>query len=949
MYSTWSDDLVTGLLHVHEDVVRRGRSRVFLLVYPAALRGEGISPGDVQHVRAHVFMFTTTGLIHAQGCMIQDVHVLINTVFELVNHSLDINLIINLVQNIVDYLDRGLGGGQLTPLFVNKLFAEQKVIKKDAVRKGSAYVLLNQIIFYAILSVNSQFKNMLPALDETLPDPVLLDQMYFSHARDINAHFDAIFSLPLTHLVSNIDVLNNVIRIVQLIKFEGIAGDYLGKVFHKMIPLELRKKVASFYTLEFAATLLCQLAIDTPRARVCDLACGSGMLLSAAYDHKKTLLARQGGFSVDDHLRIIQSELAGIDIMPFATHLAFVHLALKDTHHLPATVNIFVTDSTRIHVGTQIAANAGDDSRSGKMVMGQDGLGDRSIVLDPQDVVLMNPPFTKKQLLKLETGGKRKDYRSELEYQFASYYHDGLLSGHSSLHAYFLCLADRVLAESLGTNRVIAMVLPLTFLRSDTDLELRKYLWNHYWFKYIVVREDAARFSEDTEIREMLLVIEGRKNQSRPRDQVTTYIFLEQVPEMNNTRWIENIVQRARETRVVEIDFNEDHSGVSMVPVKATDLDPRNLYLPISLFSFNHDLLVAWLGIRVGGAFRLLGDLAGVVVRSKNEPEPEACGIKFKDASILERRFAKGNDDLVLVGEDGGQLSYTWTRGKEKGKGSVNKSRCKPLFRYVTKKATMDVSGIHEHVIVDGSMHGRHKNVDWNAWQEYISSRVSRIALAERVNFVRPGFHHFAFYSDEPRVVSRACASITGLTEDQSKILALWFNSTPGILEWLSRAFPQQFGYCQHHKGSLQELAVVDESLLDASERACLLDAFESVRHVEFPCIYKQFAMLLPSHLVMELGDILTKYKLSGIAGKGFEPRPRIDKVILQVMLRHAGDAAVHSFCSALLGNHVMVSPSRNHDFHDIASSSDIISELVARLHERAGKLVLKALMATNA
>lgn len=98
--------------------------------------------------------------------------------------------------------------------------------------------------------------------------------------------FDVASCLP----DSATEAVKKAVIAVKALAPEKIRHDLLGKVFHELIPLEIRKAVAAFYTNNEAAELLAQLAIDKPDAKVIDLAVGSGTLLVAAYRQKRELL-----------------------------------------------------------------------------------------------------------------------------------------------------------------------------------------------------------------------------------------------------------------------------------------------------------------------------------------------------------------------------------------------------------------------------------------------------------------------------------------------------------------------------------------------------------------------------------------------------------------------------------------------------------------------------------
>lgn len=112
--------------------------------------------------------------------------------------------------------------------------------------------------------------------------------------------------------------------------------DMTGQLFGTMIAD--RKFLATFYTLPAAAALLAELALDrldvdwadanaVAALRIADFACGTGSLLSAAY---RRTLARARRSELDDaalHTALIENGLIGADIMPAAAHLTTTMLA----------------------------------------------------------------------------------------------------------------------------------------------------------------------------------------------------------------------------------------------------------------------------------------------------------------------------------------------------------------------------------------------------------------------------------------------------------------------------------------------------------------------------------------------------------------------------------------------------------------------------------------------
>ena len=213
--------------------------------------------------------------------------------------------------------------------------------KPEHSRRAAAYLLLDQIVFYRILQERG-FPELKPA---GIDVPLDLKRNYFDQVTKENYH--AIYDLDI---LSKIPVeatgeIRKLVRVINVLQPEQFTRDLLGNIFHRLIPQEVRKPVAAFYTNVSAARLLAKLSVEKTTEKVADLACGSGTLLGAAYDRKAELSGR----AVDEatHKQFVEEDLTGVDIMSFAAHLAVVQLALRNPAHF--------TDKARVAVYNSIA------------------------------------------------------------------------------------------------------------------------------------------------------------------------------------------------------------------------------------------------------------------------------------------------------------------------------------------------------------------------------------------------------------------------------------------------------------------------------------------------------------------------------------------------------------------------------------------------------------------
>ena len=73
------------------------------------------------------------------------------------------------------------------------------------------------------------------------------------------------------------------------LRIDRYKHDILGPLFHELIPLAIRKRLAAYYTENSSADLLARLAVHNADDSILDLSCGSGTLLVACYNMKREL------------------------------------------------------------------------------------------------------------------------------------------------------------------------------------------------------------------------------------------------------------------------------------------------------------------------------------------------------------------------------------------------------------------------------------------------------------------------------------------------------------------------------------------------------------------------------------------------------------------------------------------------------------------------------------
>jgi hypothetical protein len=341
------------------------------------------------------------------------------------------------------------------------------------------------------------------------------------------------------------------------------SHDLTGVVFQRLIAD--RKFLATYYTMPSGAALLAGLAIPIERpiagenwsdaealarARIGDFACGTGTLLSTAYQRIGLLHEIHGGDPKALHPVMMQQGLVGLDVLTVAVHLTAAMLAGSHpdtafrgeclltmpygTHEWGVCVgSLDLLEEQASFDIIQAAAHTagGRGTEEIRDLVGRVGHSQF-------DLVIMNPPFTRH--------GAREGDRTQVHNPaFAAFGADeaeqdrlssrlstlavgGNAHGHAGLASYFADLAHRKLAPS-GT---LALVLPLSSMSGKSWEGIRNQWRRDYSFPIVVtIAEQGAHsrsFSADTGMAECLFVAKKTPPAGPPR---ATFVILSAQPE----------------------------------------------------------------------------------------------------------------------------------------------------------------------------------------------------------------------------------------------------------------------------------------------------------------------------------------------------------------------------------------------------------------------------------
>ena len=339
------------------------------------------------------------------------------------------------------------------------------------------------------------------------------------------------------------------------------AHDLTGRIFQRLIAD--RKYLATFYTLPASASLLARLAISLlddvdwsdagriSRLRVGDFACGTGALLSAAYEEIAARHERAGGDATKLHRPLMEEVLYGCDVMPSAVHITGSTLSglapgqgfrLSRLYTLPygrqkdGEVQLGSLELLRASE-VQTLFNTSDPALRTGSVGEETSAAVTTEVRDGDfDLVIMNPPFTRAGS-DWEGSGRKEDSikqfrglstsletQKDMAARVTNLARDSCYHGYAGIASAFVALADR----KVKPGGVVALVLPLSVAAGASWKGVRRLLGTEYTdLKIVSLAATGAgtSFSADTGMAECLVVARKRSEvtsgQSRRREFVS--------------------------------------------------------------------------------------------------------------------------------------------------------------------------------------------------------------------------------------------------------------------------------------------------------------------------------------------------------------------------------------------------------------------------------------------
>ena len=623
-------------------------------------------------------------------------------------------------------------------------------------------------------------------------------------------------------------VMNPLMRAMEdTRRLEG--HDLSGRLFHTL--LTDAKFTGAYYTSVPAATLLTRLVFhDWPShvdwndyefpasLNVADLACGTGTLLMAVAAEAERRHTNAGGRNASElHKAMVEQALHGYDVQLSAVHFAATSLAMLNPHIEFDRMNLYVmplgAEGPRVSLGSldflgqdevpvQYALSSDDmgvGTSEAERVSGTGSKGAEEGVtatLPDLDLAIMNPPFTRSVGGNLLFGSLPAAERRRLQNELSRRLKSKEASATAGLGAAFVAAASPKLRPGEGR---LALVLPATVCTGPSWSQTRSLIERDFDLDVVITSHDPMRwnFSDSTDLSEALLIATRRAAGDASKEHRTTFVNLWQNPD--GVLDAHRVAQAITATAPAKIE----ETGTALLEIDGSHVG-EVVSMPTSMITGKK-----WSGVQfaradlIRSALRLLdGEVWIPGEGSTSEISLCKLGI-IGQVGPDRRRLVDGFDRTNSV------TSYPLVEGHDtEQRKSMTCSPDSYLSPLTTPRGGQR-PGYGEHL-----------------WQQ-----SARLLISERLrlNTVR-----IVAMRSETRVLSNVWWPVKLEDEPFEKTLALWLNSSLGLLTLTASRTSTEGSWVAMKKADLEVLPVLDVRAISDSQLEGLSNLFDEMAEDEF-------------------------------------------------------------------------------------------------------------------
>jgi len=642
----------------------------------------------------------------------------------------------------------------------------------------TAYILVNQLLFYHIISEKLGY-DKLPEIDPLNPPKEFLNilEQTFRNGREAYPHILGFDLFPV--LRSDLRIVYVIARIVSTLKAlrpQHIREDLFGRLYHETIPPETRKNLGAFYTKPEAAKLLAALAIDRWDVKVLDPACGSGTLLVEAYQRKAALAPPMSKEEL--HKKLI-NDIWGIDVMHFASHMTSMNLTAQNIE-VPLKPHVLSQDGIKTMVESALEKEKSDPPRitEEQTLTRWLELMRKERIPKDFDVVIMNPPFTRRERIP----AKKEDLEKLVPE----------VKGKTGYWAYFVVAVDKLLKEH-GT---LAIVIPEEFFVGRGAQCVRDYIFNRYCPVYVIRSCVEIAFSESALYRDYLIVLKKAKAGAP----LTVVILNKKLIDVQKD--IEDIARQIKDfTASLSLKISkEEFDAIKFLETDIALRHRQNLKPLVGFNAIEAQIIALELlnEIKDNPTLEELRKAGKVKLRLYRPGQFKVKGVERYSEKLFCSRYGARSPNVTFIVD---KADKDKVRLKLKQSPStffdVPHTATVPSLRSYSGVKRFDITNEEEFAIIDPNVIPRHvinltgmlplsevskasKDI-----KEAYNSIGGNALIARRVQLTSPGAYWLAFFSSN-KILGSQLPSIQFKNYNEGKLLTLYWNSVITLIQLLS-------------------------------------------------------------------------------------------------------------------------------------------------------------------
>jgi len=290
------------------------------------------------------------------------------------------------------------------------------------------------------------------------------------------------------------NVLKNYNKLLISLRLDNLNSDIISKLLLDVTEKSSKKASGQFVTPYNLAYFLSSLTVLNKKGNVLDPCCGTGTLIKACHDMKKSY-----GISND----LILDSLWASDKYQFPLQIAMI--SLSNPESFGKVLNIFQSDVNDLETLKKLSfihpLNGGKINKK----------------LPKFDYIISNLPFIKQENIKKYYGEMRNDINSSLK----EYDSDLNLSGKSDFYAYI----PFKLLDLIKEDGRIGLIVSNSWLSSNWGKDFYNALKIVYNIKYVIT-SSVEKWFDNADVITTILILEKKDSTQKILDSKVSYITL---------------------------------------------------------------------------------------------------------------------------------------------------------------------------------------------------------------------------------------------------------------------------------------------------------------------------------------------------------------------------------------------------------------------------------------